>query len=102
MLQPIDARCLEKCVLPELDHPDRNIWPPPSNFAAAYVQSMAVPSHPGAYWADEQVRARAAAEQQQERERMAAHYATQAAEQLERENRTLRENWEASRGRGRQ
>lgn len=74
----------------------REIWPPrPADFAATFAASMIVPSA-GPYWADEQVRARIAAEQQQQRERMAAHYASQAAEQLERENRALRENWEAS------
>jgi hypothetical protein len=95
VLARLDTRVLDKTVLPSWPNPDTNVWPPPSNFAATFAASMIVPSA-GPYWADEQVRARIAAEQVQERERMARHYATQAAEQLERENRTLRENWEAS------
>jgi hypothetical protein len=52
VLERIDTRVLDKTTLPDWPNPDRNVWPPPSNFAAAYVQSMGVPRHPGAAWSD--------------------------------------------------
>jgi hypothetical protein len=73
----------------------REVWPPPQlSFAADY----AVDDHPsvGAAWADPAIQERRRAEIVAEQERMARHHATQAAEQQERENRQLREQWEAS------
>jgi hypothetical protein len=101
VLRPIDGlRVLDKVTLPDWSNLDRNLWPPPSNFAASYVLGMGIPQHPGPMWSDPSYQERVAAERQQERERMAAHYETQAAEQLERENRTLAENFAASQRRG--
>jgi hypothetical protein len=72
------------------------IWPPrAADFAATFAASM-VPQHPGALWTDPAVQERQRAERAAEQARMAAHYETQAAEQLARENKTLRENWNAS------
>jgi hypothetical protein len=95
VLERIDVRVVDKVTLPDWQHPDRNVWPPPASFAVDFALSMGVPSHPGQYWASDEVRARVASEQQRERERMAAHYAQAAKEQEERENRQLREQWEA-------
>jgi hypothetical protein len=94
VLERIDTRVLDKCTLPDWQHPDRNLWPPPADFSA-FAASMTIPSV-GAAWADPVVQERQRAERAAEQERMARHYAAQAAEQLERENRQLRENWEAS------
>ena len=92
VLQAIDGlRVLNSCVLPEFEHPDRNVWPPPSTFAAAFAQSMAVPPHPGAAWWQETERK--AMERQAEAERMAAHYAEATKQQEERQNRELKEQF---------
>jgi hypothetical protein len=78
----------------------REVWPPPSTFAADYVQSMGVPGHPGSAWADPAVQARIAAERAAENERMARHYAQAAKTREQTENQQLRENWELSQRRG--
>jgi hypothetical protein len=90
---------LDKVQLFQLDG-QTQIWPPPSNFAASYVLGMGIPQHPGPMWSDPSYQERVAAERQQERERMAAHYERQSVQQLERENRTLAENFAASQRRG--
>jgi hypothetical protein len=95
VLNPIDGvRLLDKVVLPVWQQPDRNLWPPPADFSA-FAASVVIPSV-GSAWADPVVQERQRAERAAEQERMARHYAAQAAEQLERENRQLRENFEAS------
>ena len=77
VLRPIDSlRVLDKVTLPDWSNLDRNLWPPPSNFAASYVLGMGIPQHPGPMWCDPSYQERVAAERQQERERMAAHYET--------------------------
>ena len=66
--QAIDGvRVLDNCVLPDFAHPDRNVWPPPSTFAATFVESMGVPPHPGAAWCDPEIQQRQRAERETER-----------------------------------
>ena len=73
----------------------KEIWPPRSgDFAASFAASMTVPSA-GPFWSDESVRARIAAERQRENERMALHAQRAAKEQEQRQNRQLRDEWEA-------
>jgi hypothetical protein len=71
------------------------VWPEkPTSFAATFAQSM-VPQGPGQFWASDEVRARVVSEQQREREKMAAHYAQAAKEQEERQNKELKEQFQA-------
>ena len=63
--------------------------------AAAYVQSMGVPRHPGAAWSDPAFQERPRAELVAEDERMALHAQKAAKEQEERQNRELREQFQA-------
>ena len=87
VLARIDTRVIDKTVLPDWQHLDRNIWPPFNSFASDFAAlTMVVPQGPGQYWADELVRTRIAAEQQQQRERMAAYYAQAAREEESRQN----------------
>jgi hypothetical protein len=86
VLERIDTRVIDKCALPDWNHPDINIWPPPSNFAAAYVQSMGVPQHPGAAWSDPAFQERRRAELAAEQERLARHHAEAAKAQEIRQN----------------
>ena len=95
MLERIDTRVLDKTTLPDWPNPDRHVWPPPSNFAAAYVQSMGVPRHPGAAWSDPGFQERRRAELVAEDERMALHAQKAAKEQEEGQNRELREQFQA-------
>lgn len=85
---------LDKTQLFQLDGRTQ-LWPPPSTFAADFVQSMGVPQHPGAVWSDPEFRARRAAERAAENERLARIAEERAAAQLERENRELREQWDS-------
>jgi hypothetical protein len=78
----------------------RELWPEkPPSFAANFAASM-VPAHPGPMWSDPAYQERVAAEREQERQRMAAHFEQAAREQEARENRTLAENFAASQRRG--
>jgi hypothetical protein len=79
----------------------QEIWPPRQpSFAADYLQSMTIPSV-GAAWSDPEVQERRRTEIAAEQQRLARHHAMQAAEQEERQNRQLREDWEARQnGRG--
>jgi hypothetical protein len=96
VLERIDVRCLDKCVLPELDRPDQNIWPPRSgDFAASFAASMIVPQGPGQYWADPAVQERRRVEIRAEQERMALHAEAQAKQQLARENEELKAQFQA-------
>ena len=73
----------------------KEIWPPPASFAASYVQSMGVPQHPGAAWCDPEfisARRQAVVEEQ---ERLALHAQKAAKEQEERQNKELREQFQA-------
>jgi uncharacterized protein (UPF0335 family) len=85
VLQAIDGlRVLDNCVLPEFEHPDRNVWPPPSTFAATFAQSMGVPPHPGAaWWREAEAKA---AERQAEAAHTAAYYAEATKQQELRKN----------------
>jgi hypothetical protein len=77
----------------------KEIWPPfQPPFAAEFV--LPVPQHPGAAWSSPEYLAAQHAERVAEQARMAAHFEQAAKEQEARENRTLRENWEASQRRG--
>jgi hypothetical protein len=93
VLPALDARVLDKCVLPEFEHPDRNVWPPRSTFASDYVSSTPFDSHPGQFWADPDVQARRHAELLVEQQRNAEYHEQAAREQEERQNRTLREQF---------
>jgi hypothetical protein len=98
VLSALDVRVLDNCVLPEFAHPDRNVWPPPSSFAAAFAQSMesiGVPPHPGQHWNDPAVQERRRAELLAEQARDAAYHEQAAREQDARQNRELREQFSA-------
>ena len=41
---------LDKTVLPNWQHPDRNIWPPLNSFASDFASTMVVAQRPGAAW----------------------------------------------------
>ena len=87
------CRVLEKCVLPEFEKPDRNVWPPRSTFASDFVQSMGVPLHAGPGWSDPQVQERRRAELASEQQRLAAHHAQAAKAQELRINREEKERF---------
>jgi hypothetical protein len=58
VLQPIKGmRVLDGCVLVDFAHPDRTVWPQPSNFASTFVQSMSFDAI-GSAWCDPAVQAR--------------------------------------------
>jgi hypothetical protein len=86
---------LEAVRLPDFTS-GRELWPEkPISFAASFAASM-VPVHPGPMWSDPVYQERVAEERRQEQERLAAARAQAAKLQLDRENKELRENWEAS------
>lgn len=72
---------------------ERKLWPITSSLAAAYVQGMTAPRHPGAAWADPDVQARRRAETEKEQQRLAEHYAEATEQQESRLNREERERF---------
>ena len=87
-------RAVDRTVLPDWSNPDRNLWPPLNSFAAEVALSMAVPQHPGPMWSDPIFQERRRAEIAAEQERMALHAEAQARQQLDRENKELREQFQ--------
>ena len=73
----------------------KEIWPPPASFAASYVQSMGVPQHPGAAWCDPEFISARRLAIVEEQERLALHAQKAAKEQEERQNKELREQFQA-------
>jgi len=71
----------------------REVWPTPSTFSVDYAQSMPVPLHAGAHWADPEVQARRHAELAAERERIARFHTQGAKEQEIRQNKEERESF---------
>jgi hypothetical protein len=83
---------LDKVQLFQLDG-QTQLWPPPSTFAAEYVQTMTIPSV-GAAWADPEVQERRRAEIAAEQEKMARHHSQMSKEQEALQNSQLRADWE--------
>jgi hypothetical protein len=94
VLQPIKAQVLDKVQLFGLDN--TQLWPPPSNFAAEYVQSMFVPPCPGAGWSDPAFQERRRTEIESEQHRLAVHHEQASRVQEEQRNREERERFTAA------
>jgi hypothetical protein len=80
-IDKVDLAHLKNLVLPDPEHPARNLWPPPQpSLAEQYAASMGAPAHPGADWAEWQRRRAEAVRAEQER---LARYYEQAGRQQE-------------------
>jgi hypothetical protein len=95
VLQPIKAQVLDKVQLFGLDG-NTQLWPPPNNFAAEYVQSMFLPPCPGAAWSDPAFQERRRIEIESEQRRIAVHHEQTSREQEEQRNREERERFTAA------
>jgi hypothetical protein len=96
VLTPIDTRVLDKIVLADFAHPERNIWPPPSTFASDFAANMGIPPHPGSHWSDPDIQQRRREELAADQERHAAAYSKAGQDETERINRQERERFKGA------
>jgi hypothetical protein len=71
----VDLTQFKTLVLPDPDHPGRNLWPEPKpSVAEQYAASMGAPAHPGADWASDDWQRHRAEAARAEQQRQAEFY----------------------------
>jgi signal transduction histidine kinase len=97
-IDKVELAQFKTLVLPDPQHPNRNLWPAPKpSIAEIYAQGMAAPAHPGAAWASDEWQRRRAEAARAEQQRQAEYYANLTRQQEERQNREERERFAQSR-----
>ena len=88
----LDLSHLKNLVLPDPEHPNCNVWPPPQpSVAEMYAATMVAPAHPGADWASEVWQQRRVEAMRTEQQRQSEYYANLTKQQEERRNREEKE-----------